>query len=170
MGLELRKANPRESSEYDEIVLYLHLMLAQVDNLFEMEELGRESGLLTRFNPDKWNRMNVMNAKCLLANLRHFHLLAHTAALDPKINLLACHIFQNDNAYLFEEGAIKISKNYLDLAINSNGHLDVYFGPFLLNKFSFEASLWFLHFQDTSYALRNYASIFQQVAKEAIEF
>lgn len=28
------------------------------------------------------------------------------------------------------------------------GHLDVYFGPFLLRKFSFDASLWYNHFID----------------------
>lgn len=36
IGLELRKINPSESSNFDEIALYLHLVLAQVDNLFEM--------------------------------------------------------------------------------------------------------------------------------------
>lgn len=76
-------------------------MLAQVDNLYEMEELGRESGTLARFNPDKWNRMNIMNAKCILANLKHFQLLTHQGTLDPQTNLLKCQIFKNDNAYLF---------------------------------------------------------------------
>jgi hypothetical protein len=65
---------------------------------------------------------------------------------------------------------IKISKNYIDLAIDSNGHLDVYFGPFLLNKFNFEASMWFQHFHDVYTALYNYAIIFQQIAKEAQEY
>lgn len=49
----------------------------------------------------------------------------------------------------------------------SHGHLDVYFAPFLLNKFNFEASLWFQHFHDVYGALHNYAIIFQQIAKEA---
>jgi hypothetical protein len=52
----------------------------------------------------------------------------------------------------------------------SHGHLDVYFAPFLLNKFSFEASLWFQHFHDVYSALHNYASIFQQIAKETRQF
>jgi hypothetical protein len=52
----------------------------------------------------------------------------------------------------------------------SHGHLDVYFAPFLLNKFNFEASVWFQHFQNVYGALHNYAIIFQQIAKEANEF
>jgi hypothetical protein len=54
--------------------------------------------------------------------------------------------------------------------MSSHGHLDVYFAPFLLNKFNFEASLWFQHFNDVYTALHNYATIFQQIAKEAREF
>lgn len=57
--------------------------------------------MLARFNPDKWNRMNIMNAKCLLANLKHFQLLNNKGELDPQTNLLRCEIFSNDNAYLF---------------------------------------------------------------------
>ena len=50
------------------------------------------------------------------------------------------------------------------------GHLDVYFGPFLLRKFSFDASLWFNHFSDNEEALNNYAVIFHQIANEAAQF
>ena len=58
----------------------------------------------------------------------------------------------------------------MNLAVASHGHLDVYFAPFLLNKFNFEASVWFQHFQNVYGALHNYAIIFQQIAKEANEF
>lgn len=51
--------------------MYMHLILAQVDNLYEMDELGPESGLLTRFNANVWNNTNIMNVKCILANLVH---------------------------------------------------------------------------------------------------
>lgn len=50
------------------------------------------------------------------------------------------------------------------------GHLDVYFGPFILNKFTFEASLWFNNFNDNEQALNNYAIIFQQISNEGVEF
>lgn len=43
---------------------------------------------------------------------------------------------------------MKISKNYIDVALETQGHLDVYFGPFLLNKFSFEANIWFTRFKN----------------------
>jgi len=67
--------------------------------------------------------------------------------------LLKCEILQNRDAYIFDGGVIKISEHYLNLALSSDGHLDVYFGPFLLNKFSFEASLWFNHFIDPIQAM-----------------
>ncbi len=70
--------NAGEREEFDETVMYLHLILAQVDNLYEMDELGRESGAMTRFNADKWNHTNILNAKCLLASMHHHHLLPKT--------------------------------------------------------------------------------------------
>ncbi len=51
------------------------------------------------------------------------------------------------NGYFVEDGIIRISKNYIKLAMENQGHLDVYFGPFLLNKFTFEANLWFTLFK-----------------------
>lgn len=55
--------------------MYLHLILAQVDNLYEMDELGPGGGELARFNANKWNHTNIMNAKCILASLQHQRLL-----------------------------------------------------------------------------------------------
>ena len=77
---------------------------------------------------------------------------------------------ENDNAYLLENGVMKISKNYVMTAMESQGHLDVYFGPFLLNKFSFEASLWFTRFKHNDQALANYSDIFKQVVKDSTEY
>lgn len=77
VAAELRTINPAQSSSYDETVLYLHLILAQVDNLYEMEELGRKGGEMVRFNADKWNHTNIMNAKCILACLHFRQLLPH---------------------------------------------------------------------------------------------
>jgi hypothetical protein len=48
--------------------------------------------------------------------------------------------------------------------------LDVYFGPFLLNKFSFEANLWFTRFKHNQTALEKYSDIFKQVVKDSNEF
>jgi hypothetical protein len=76
VAVDLRKINANESAEYDETVMYLHLILAQVDNLYEMDELGRGGGELARFNADKWNHTNIMNVKCILASLHHHRLLA----------------------------------------------------------------------------------------------
>ena len=57
-------------------------------------------------------------------------------------------IVKNNNIYLFDDDFLKLSKNYVELALESMGHLDVYFGPFIFNKFTFEASLWFNNFDD----------------------
>jgi hypothetical protein len=82
---ELRRINPSEGGDFDETVVYLHLILAQVDNLYEMEELGRAGGEMAKFNADKWNHTNIMNAKCLLASLHHHRLLPKHHA--PKVHL-----------------------------------------------------------------------------------
>ena len=79
-------------------------------------------------------------------------------------------MLDNLNAYLLEEGTIRISEKYVRLAFESNGHLDVYFAPFLLNKFSFEGNLWFTNFKDSERALHNYARIFQLIANESAEY
>jgi hypothetical protein len=50
----------------------MHLILAQIDNICEMEELGKEVVDIVRFNAEKWNHTNIMNVKCIIANLRHF--------------------------------------------------------------------------------------------------
>lgn len=89
LASELRAINPAEECDYDDIVLYLHLILAQVDNLYEMEELGREGGQLARLNTDKWNHTNILNPKSILASLNHHCLLpsaplpTHTQQLQP---------------------------------------------------------------------------------------
>ena len=83
---ELRSVNPAESSEYDETVLYMHTILSQVDNLFEMEELGRQAGEMTRLNTDKWNHTNIINSKCILASLHHHKLLNYSPLQQQKSN------------------------------------------------------------------------------------
>ena len=60
---------------------------------------------------------------------------------------------------------MRISHNLVSIAMESKGHLDVYFGPFLCNKFEIEASLWFQDFQNMYSALFNYSKIFLQIAK-----
>lgn len=65
---------------------------------------------------------------------------------------------------------MKVSKNYVKTAMESQGHLDVYFGPFLVNKFSFEAHLWFTRFKHNGDALSNYSDIFKQVVKDSSEY
>ena len=65
---------------------------------------------------------------------------------------------------------IKISKNYVQLGLESNGHLDIYFAPFLMNKFVCEANIWFTRFNNNETAMDNYALIYQQIAKEDQEY
>jgi hypothetical protein len=39
-----REVNPLDKQSFDEMVLYVHLIVAQVDNLSEMQEFGKEAG------------------------------------------------------------------------------------------------------------------------------
>ena len=49
--------------------IYMHLVLAQVHNLFELEALGEERKGLRKIGKE-WNLTNVMNAHCIRANIR----------------------------------------------------------------------------------------------------
>jgi hypothetical protein len=88
VAAQLRRVNAPESSTHDELALYLHLILAQVDNLYEMEELGRKGGEMAKFNADKWNHTNILNAKCLLASLHYHELLPEPTPSPPEGSLL----------------------------------------------------------------------------------
>jgi hypothetical protein len=72
---ELRRINNSDYRDNDEMVIYMHLIVAQIDNLYNMEEFGKKVVDIVRFNAEKWNHTNIMNVKCIIANLRHFQLL-----------------------------------------------------------------------------------------------
>lgn len=69
IGRLFRQVNPVTKRCFDEMVLYLHLILAQVDNLNQMEEFGQEAQTICKFNSASWNETNIMNTKCILASL-----------------------------------------------------------------------------------------------------
>lgn len=168
VGLLLRRINP--SGRHELAVIYLHLLLAQVDNLAELEELEEDALNVVAFDAAAWNETNVLNPRAIQAALASQPLSETRLAeitLGEETPHLRCELLLNRNAYVFEKGCIRVSWHYVELALLSWGHLDVYFGPFLLNKFCFEASLWFNNFHDTYDALSNYAAIFQQIAREA---
>lgn len=156
--------NLGEDSQFNEMLIYLHLIMAQVDNLNEIDELRDDDIQMVRLNSEKWNHTNLMNCKCIMANLTHFDLLSSKPS-GAKLSNLCCHILHNDGVYLFQEGLMRISHNLISIAMQSKGHLDVYFGPFLCNKFAIQASLWFQDFQNMYSALFNYSKIFLQIAK-----
>ena len=102
--------------------------------------------------------------------MNKLHKLEDVEMKECKEYPLSVEILKTQNAYLIEKGVIKISENYIKLGVESNGHLDIYFAPFLLNKFSFDAEIWFTCFTNNEEALQNYAGIYQQLAKEDCEY
>jgi hypothetical protein len=44
------------------------------------------------------------------------------------------------------ENELKISKQYVDIALNSHGHWDIYFAPFIIEKF--ETNLYYRYLTD----------------------
>lgn len=64
--------------------------MSQVDNLCEMEELGSDSAKIIRFNHNVWNHTNLMNAKCIHANLKYFNFLLPVEDDISNGSLLSC--------------------------------------------------------------------------------
>lgn len=89
-----------DDSRHDEMLIYLHLILAQVDNLNELDEIGNDEVEIVRLNSEKWNHTNLMNCKCIMANLEHLKLLGSKPS-GAKLSNLSCHILENDGVYLF---------------------------------------------------------------------
>ena len=52
------------------MTVYLHLILAQVENLEEMEELEIEPNSLVPLNRAVYNITNILNTKCILAKIQ----------------------------------------------------------------------------------------------------
>lgn len=65
-----------------------------------MDELRDDDFEIIKLNSEKWNHTNLMNCKCILANLRHFNLL-NSKPSAARLSNLRCHILQNDGVYLF---------------------------------------------------------------------
>jgi hypothetical protein len=150
------------------MALYMHLILAQIENLSKMEELDLKKGDMVSLDKETWNLTNVMNAKVIHHLVKRLPQLAEEVELEPF--QLQVEVLIEKDIYLLEDGVIRLSKNLIQLGLQSNGHLDPYFGPFLLHKFTFEASYWFINFTDYELALKNYKNIYEQMAKEDEEF
>jgi len=108
-----------------------------------------------------------MNAKCIYANLQHFNLL--NSANISEAYSITIQILNNPNIYIFNDQLLQISYEYVKISLEAMGHFDVYFGPFVINKFSFEAFFWIHNFTDINTALHNYSTFFTQIIKEKKE-
>ena len=54
-------------------ILYLHLVLSQIENLQELEKVFNFDAVIYPINHDTWNSTNIINTNCLLANLRNLN-------------------------------------------------------------------------------------------------
>lgn len=94
--------------QYEEITLYLHLILAQVDNLEEMDELGASIKDMTKLNKKKWNSTNLMNVKCLqvlIKRIKEAHVINNNNLIQKEVSevsSLRVNIVKNNNIYLFD--------------------------------------------------------------------
>ena len=80
---------------------------------------------------------------------------------------LSCHLLKEKGVCVYEDCCLRISTHFVRLALGANGHWDIYFGPFVLNQFDYEATMWFNNFSKIDDALKNYALIFQQISLES---
>jgi len=90
------------SLECQPFALYMHLILAQIENIEEMEELGLKVPEMevVPFNRKIWNKTNLMNVKCMLIHLSRLPpLSAKPAKLYTKIEVEVVH---NLNTYFLE--------------------------------------------------------------------
>ncbi len=122
-------------------------------------------------NDDTWNSTNVINTNCILTNLRNLNknLEEEPKGEKPILAEFAINILEEDNICIVVDKELKISRFFVETAMNSHGHWDIYFGPFLLEKFEITLFYRYLSLEESdSQMYTNYSNIFLQLCNEQV--
>ncbi len=79
------------------------------------------------------------------------------------------NILEEDDFCIVTANELKISREFVDIAFNSHGHWDIYFAPFIIDKFETSLFYRYLSVEETdSEMLNNYSKIFIQLCDEYV--
>jgi hypothetical protein len=59
------------------------------------------------------------------------------------------NILEDPNFCILADKELKISKSFIDIAFNNHGHWDIYFAPFIIDKFQTNLFYRYLSVEET---------------------
>ena len=77
------------------------------------------------------------------------------------------NIIEDHNISIITDNQFKISQSFVDIALNSHGHWDIYFAPFVLDKFGTTIYYRYIYVEENDHSIiSNYSNIFTQLYYE----